>query len=1034
MKRNCLYLRMVWMVALLSFLTMSTIASNLSELKFQRIDTRNGLSNSQANCVLKDSRGYVWIGTQYGLNRFDGFRVRSFYSKTSANKSLKFDFYDDLYEDADGMIWIRQSVHYCIFNPDTEIFDYDVAAWMQKHNIPGNPEYIHIDSRKNIWVKPYNGDFYCYNPHTGRVKKYALDLEKLAIRNDVNVSSMADLGKSAVVIFNSGDIICLNSETGKIDWGTHYVRKHITSVKDNYKIWLSPKGDYWVVSPAGRWVYRQDRKKWYNSVDDMLRADGFSDFPKDMSLWDVHFVGTRELWFATDHDGLVICDYETKTVSQFHNERDDRTTVPNNTLIRLCATNDGSVWICGRQGGVSQCTRTPSIFDHYQLGVVNCISEDQNGNYWLGTNDKGIICFNPKTKEQKVYNTKNSKLMSDIMVCVLSASDGSVWAGTYNGGLSHIVNGAVTTYMPSLDGIINKNIWGLAEDRDGNVWIGTLGTGVQKYTSKTGKFSTFNSENKNVSSDYVSSMQMADNGWIVVGTSDFYSVIDPKINKVVNMSIPSDSLRGFVPASSSTQVIMDSRGLVWYASPSGLTVYNTESGNVLQLDEKNGLESSDICGVIEDRRNNMWVATEFGLAHVIVDKKDGEWTFDVVNYSQLDGLLPGPHNKRSMCLTHDGNILLGGASGVDVISPSKLRSNIKRGMPVFAGLMLFDKEIGIGTVYDGRIVLHESLEKSRRLVLKSDESQFTIQMGTNQGLADNNVQFTYRLEGLSDNWITTEPNDPNISFTGLPSGTYTLVVKLVGDDDDKAKESRLQIVVEPPFYATWWAYALYILIALLVLYLWTRHEKKKLNFERMKMQKETERQQSNIKYEVYSGVNEELRQPFEKAFVYLEEMMKNENDEQRYQQMHELRETLDGVFIKMTEHMENKEKKELIVPKITETEITSVDQQLVDKATAYVESNISNGDITVETMSEALNMSRVHLYKRLTAITGQTPSEFIRDIRLRHAERLLRLSQLTVSEVSYKVGINNPRYFSKYFKDKYGMLPSQYKLQESDEK
>ena len=88
MKRNCLYLRMVWMVALLSFLTMSTIASNLSELKFRRIDTRNGLSNSQANCVLKDSRGYVWIGTQYGLNRFDGFRVRSFYSKTSANKSL----------------------------------------------------------------------------------------------------------------------------------------------------------------------------------------------------------------------------------------------------------------------------------------------------------------------------------------------------------------------------------------------------------------------------------------------------------------------------------------------------------------------------------------------------------------------------------------------------------------------------------------------------------------------------------------------------------------------------------------------------------------------------------------------------------------------------------------------------------------------------------------------------------------------------------------------------------------------------------
>ena len=142
MKRNYQYLRMVLTFFVLSFFALTTIANNLSELKFRRIDTRNGLSNSQANCVLKDSRGYVWIGTQYGLNRFDGFRVRSFYSKTSANKSLKFDFYDDLFEAADGMIWVKQGVNYCIFNPDTEIFDYDIAGWMENHDIPGNPEYI----------------------------------------------------------------------------------------------------------------------------------------------------------------------------------------------------------------------------------------------------------------------------------------------------------------------------------------------------------------------------------------------------------------------------------------------------------------------------------------------------------------------------------------------------------------------------------------------------------------------------------------------------------------------------------------------------------------------------------------------------------------------------------------------------------------------------------------------------------------------------------------------------------------------------
>lgn len=1022
---------MVSAFALLAFFSLTIVADSLSELKFRRLDTRNGLSNSQANCVLKDSRGYVWIGTQYGLNRFDGFRIRSFYSRTSANNSLKYDFHDKLFETADGMIWIRQGINYCIFNPDTEIFDYNISAWMKRHKIPGNPEFIHVDSRKNIWVKPYSNDFYCYNPHTGKVRRYNVTDSKLGIAKDANVCDITDLGKSAVAIFNSGDMVCLNSETGKIDWCSHYVRRHITEARQNIKILLSPRGDYWVVTQEGLRIYRQDRKTWYNSLESMLKADGFHDFPQNMLIWDVYFHGNGELWLATDHNGLVIFDYSDLTVKSFLNNRDDRNTIPNNTLIGLDAANDGSVWICGMQGGVSQCTRTPSIFDNYQFGVVNCVSEDINGRYWIGTNDKGLICYDPVTRKQTTYNTGNSGLQSDIMVCLLGATDGTVWAGTYGGGLSHIVNGKVNTLMPSAGGLANKNIWGLTEDSEGNVWVGTLGSGVQRIDKNSGAFSTYNSQYKNVSSDYVSSMQMATNGWIVVGTSDFYSVIDPKSSEVVNMTIPSDSLRGLVPSSTSTQVIMDTRGLVWYASPAGLLIVDTETGSVSQLDEKSGLESSAICGVVEDLNHNIWVATEFGLAQITVRNKEGAWIFDIKNYSQHDGLLPGPHNKRSMFLLRNGTILLGGASGIDVISPQKLRNTVRCGRPVFSGLMLYDKEIGIGMEHEGRVVLKESLEKSRRLVLHSSERQFTIQMGINQGIADNNIQFSYRLEGLSDNWITTEPNNPNITFTGLPSGSYTLVVKISGDDSDHPTESRLDIVVEPPLYATWWAYVIYAVIAMLLLRLWMRHERKKLNFERMKMQKENERQQSNIRYEVYSGVSDEVRQPFGRAFVLLDDMMKEETDEQKYSKLQSLRESFDNVLIKMTEYVENKEKKELIVPKITETEITSLDQQLVDKATAYVEGNISNCDISVETMSDALNMSRVHLYKRLTAITGQTPSEFIRDIRLRHAERLLRLSQLTVSEVSYKVGISNPRYFSKYFKDKYGMLPSQYKSRET---
>lgn len=1029
---NYKQLTRMWLAAVLAaFFTISTFANGLSEFKFRRIDTRNGLSNSQANCVLKDSRGYVWIGTQFGLNRFDGFRIRSYYSKTSTNKSLKYDFFDDLWEDAGGNIWIRQGVNYCVFNPDTETFDYNISAWLRKKGIAGNPEYIFIDSRKNIWIKPYSNDFYSVSAKTHKVTRFVVSDRRLGLPQKALVCGVANIGKSVVAVLNSGDLVCMNSETGKIDWTSSFLRRHTKGKTINYKIWLSPRGDYWLVSEDGIYIYRQDKKKWFTSLIDMLREDGFRDLPDNPKVWDIHFSGDMKAWFATDHNGLMILDWKTHTFQQFFSSTSDRNTIPDNTLLRLYRANDGSMWICGLQGGVSQCTQTPSIFENYQFGVANAIAQDIHGNYWIGTNDKGIICYNPSTKQSKNYNTHNSGLKSDIMVCMLGSADGSVWAGTYDGGLSHVVNGEVTTFLPSNSDLAIKNIWGLSEDNEGNIWVATLGSGIQKIVKKTGKFISYNSNNKNVSSDYCSSMHMASNGWIVVGTSDYYSIVDPKIDKVVNMKVPSDSTRGLLPSASSTQVVMDTRGLVWYASPSGLSIVDSESGQVTQLDEKNGLESSTICGIVEDLNHNMWVATEFGLAHVVVRQKDGVWTYQVQNYSQQDGLLPGPHNKRSMCLLRDGNILLGGVNGVDVISPMKLRTNVRHGRPVFSGLLLFDKEIGIGSVYDGRVVLKQSLDKSRHLVLRNAERQFTIQMGTNQGLADNNVQFTYRLEGFSDKWITTEPGDPNITFTGLPSGSYTLVVKLAGEANDKSPEERLEIEIMPPFYATWWAYAIYLLIALLLLRLWMRYQHKKLNFERMKMQKENERQQSNIKMEVYSGMSDEMRQPFDRALMHLDEIMRDESDEVKYGKEEKLREELENLLMKMNEQVEQQEKRDLIVPTITEKEITSLDQQLVDKATAYVEQNMEDGDISVETMSEALGMSRVHLYKRLTAVTGQTPSEFMRDIRLRHAERLLRLSQLSVSEVSYKVGFNNPRYFSKYFKDKYGMLPSQYKSQDN---
>jgi AraC-like DNA-binding protein len=177
----------------------------------------------------------------------------------------------------------------------------------------------------------------------------------------------------------------------------------------------------------------------------------------------------------------------------------------------------------------------------------------------------------------------------------------------------------------------------------------------------------------------------------------------------------------------------------------------------------------------------------------------------------------------------------------------------------------------------------------------------------------------------------------------------------------------------------------------------------------------------------YETVSDELRQPFQNAFDSLNGIMQRETDEQRYEQQQLLFNQMEQLLEQVNKLFENDVAKKKMQPQIQELEIVSLDEQLVKNATCYVEDNLDNADISVETMAEALAMSRVHLYKKLTSLTDLTPSEFIRQIRLQHAEQLLRKSQLTVAEVAYRVGFNNPRYFSKYFKEMYGMMPSEYK-------
>lgn len=1008
-------------------------ATAIPDMKFRRLDTRDGLSNSQVNCIFKDSEGFVWIGTPYGLNRYDGYRFRVFFSNANDTTTIKDNYVDDICEAYDGRLWIKQGMNYCVYNPVTERFDRRPDRWLARQGIKGGIDRIYIDSRKCFWVKTYENGLYYFNPYTRKLHLFKHGRGRNDIPEGFGVSSFSQFRNSVLVASTKGEIVCFNGEEGRVSWRNSYMRRHGGREEQGYSLYVDRQCNYWVVTTGQTFVYIQKQKKWYSSLPQLLRSYGIEHVPDEIQVWDVNFDTKGRLWMATDHLGLLVADLKAGQMRRFTNDKNDETSISDITVKRLYRDRLGKMWVGSYKNGVNQYTENLSNFKSVELGDVNTVAEDHTGNYWLGTNDRGIICYDPVTGRQACYNKESGHLAVNVIVSSYVARDGSIWFGTYGGGLLRYAGGRFEAYRATgaPGSLINNNVWAITEDQWGNLWIGTLGGGIQRMDAKTGKMETYNTKTSILTSDYISSIQLNRKGWIMAGTSDYYVLINPANRKVINCSIPQAPDAGAV-APATSQVVLDSRGLVWQGSVSGMAVYDARNKRVKLLDMKSGFYGTSVCSVIEDTRRTMWVVTDYGISNVIPQRQDdGTWNYTVRSYNSRDGLQQGPFNQRSACITRSGLLVVGGQSGIDIINPLCLGQGKTQEVPVFSGLVLFDREIVAGARYDGRVVLGEALNTCRRLVLNHDENQFTIQLASNSGSIHNRTRFVYQIKGFSDKWIKTEENNPNISFMSLSPGDYDIRVKMLNDDGTVGTaEAALRLTIRPPHWRSWWALLLYaLLLSAAVRYVWRCKQRRLLEQQRrenIRREEEKKHEISRMKKDLLDNLTKELGEPFSDTFEALNDIMSNETDEQRYEKEQAVYSGVERLLTQANEVLKQGGKRHKLSPQIEEVEVTSLDEKLVNDATKYVESNLDKADISVETMSEAMGMSRVHLYKRLLSVTGMTPSEFIRRIRLMRAEQLLRKSQLTVSEVSYQVGFNNPRYFSKYFKEMYGVMPSQY--------
>ena len=321
------------------------VRTSIPDMKFKRLDTRDGLSNYQVNDVLRDSRGFVWFATSFGLSRYDGYRCHNYYSYEHDTLTLRNNQVNRVMEAFDGKLWLDHGMTYSVYDPVKERVDRSPSIWLAKQGVKGGIEMLYIDSKKNFWIKTYDDGFVFFNPKKKMIKRLNFGYGKNLFPKEFGVKSFTEMPEGMLMVSTQGDQICVNGEKGVVVWTDQTVKNELNLYAD-YKSYLDPEGMRWIISNSAKtYIYDSNSKRWYRTLTELLRAKGLSNVPDDIVVWDARYDTKGYLWVATDHLGVLVIDFKNKEWRQFTHVKGDDTSLPDITTRRLYLDQLGRMWI-----------------------------------------------------------------------------------------------------------------------------------------------------------------------------------------------------------------------------------------------------------------------------------------------------------------------------------------------------------------------------------------------------------------------------------------------------------------------------------------------------------------------------------------------------------------------------------------------------------------------------------------------------------------------------------------------------------------
>ena len=825
----------------------AVVPCHAQDYRFHALGARDGLSSNSVNDMLVDKRGFLWVGTSLGLNRYDGYGFTSYYNYNN-RRDLAATNIVELQEDAVGNLWIMGDLQVVRYDYRTNYFDVDPKEFLSSRGVKVPQDYrVIVDDDGDLWiVSDGQLQHYSYVDNKTRSWNVNFHIDKLReMRTTVNSDGIFLSDKSSVWFFKL--------RTGKLTKLT--LPADFRSDVGHLELATDGDGMVWIYSFVSEHICYYAATD--NAATTMFRLPSAlaamqgttPEASVNNAIRAIYDDGEGLLWIATDHNGIFIYSKENGKFRHYVHNDDAPFSLPSNNVNGILTDRQGTVWLSFYNSGIAYTNPRYNMFTQKarQCGIISTMQYDHLGNLWIGTDGNGLFMEHPNGSYEKTAlpNVTISSIMVD--------KSGTVWVGSYNNGL-YQMNGPqqYTLYNKENGALTHNTVWQMIDDDKGNIWYTSVFEPLARFSKTTGKGTLHDADGEKITATTLTS---DGKGNIYSGT--YYGLYQYDVNKRKGGTVFGNKAgtQKFLQMYIGTLHYDKENDMLWLGHLTGISVWDLKCDSIYYIDRANGLIDTNIKAFEQDRNGNMWISVASGISSIRLSHKHGGATdISVRNFTIGNDLLETNFNTYASAQNGKGEIMFGCNDGYMLVRTAQTQNTDKKPKVTFTEVCVGDSVLSMP---EGKEWGESSLE------LKHDDYQIVVRFFTGNILSANRVLYAYRLKGLRDEWVYTEEN--KVELFSLASGSYTLEVKASGDDGEWGDVSELQIYVAPPFLLSWWMMIVYAMLLFTAAYAFWKYMK-------LRRQKDDEAQKgrleqgqmlqlSEMKLRFFTNISHDLRTP-----------------------------------------------------------------------------------------------------------------------------------------------------------------------------